>query len=54
MFQSLLNSSDHTDERVRNNPEIFNEDMKKNYMGRNLAELIIDGYKLKFQQLFEN
>lgn len=54
MFQSLLNSRDHTDERVRNNPEAFNENMQQNYMGRNIAELIIDGYKLKFPQLFNN
>jgi len=54
MFQSLLNSKNHTDERVRNNPEVFNEDMRQNYLGRNIAELIIDGYKLKFPRLFEN
>lgn len=54
MFKSLLNSEEHTDERVRNNPEAFNEGMRQNYMGRNLAELIIDGYKLKFAHLFNN
>ncbi len=54
MFKSLQNSGEHTDNRVRNNPEAFNEDMQQNFMGRNLAELIIDGYKIKFPQLFEN
>jgi hypothetical protein len=54
MFNSLLNSKDHTDERVRNNPEAFNGDIRQNFMGRNLAELIIKGYKIKFPQLFNN
>ena len=54
MFKSLLNSPEHTDERVRNNPEAFNEDLKQNYMGRNIAELIIDGYNLKYPDLFKH
>ncbi len=54
MFKSLLNSAEHTDERVRNNPDAFNEVIIQNYMGRNIAELIIEGYKLKFPHLFKH
>lgn len=45
MFTSLLNTEKHMDPRVRENAELFNHDMVKNYMGRNIAELVIDGYK---------
>ena len=45
MFASMLDSERHTDHRVRENPDLFNTDMIKNYMGRNFAELIIDGYE---------
>jgi len=45
MFASLMNSEIHTDVRVKENPELFNTDMVKNYMGRNFAELVIDGYE---------
>jgi hypothetical protein len=54
MFHSLQNGKGHTEERVRNNPNAFKEDMQQNYMDRNLAELIIDGYKIKFTRLFKN
>jgi predicted TIM-barrel fold metal-dependent hydrolase len=45
MFASMLNSENHTDERVRENPELFTTEMIKNYMGRNFTELIIEGYE---------
>jgi predicted TIM-barrel fold metal-dependent hydrolase len=54
MFKSLINSSRHTDARVRNNPEVFNAEIRQNYMGRNLADLIITGYKMKFPEFFTN
>jgi hypothetical protein len=47
-----VNSIEDMDEWARNNPEAFSEDIRQNYMGRNLAELIIDGYKIKFPHLF--
>lgn len=52
MFDSLLNSLVHTDERVRNNPSVFTEEMRQNFMGRNLADLIINGYKKQYVDLF--
>lgn len=45
MFASLVNSENHPDRRVRENPELFNTDMVKNYMGRNFADLVISGYE---------
>lgn len=54
MFHSLQNTKGPTEERVRYNPNAFKEDMQQNYMDRNLAELIIDGYKIKFTRLFKN
>ena len=52
MFKSLLNSSKHTDIRVRNNPDVFTQEIQRNFMGRNLAGLIINGYKMKFPEFF--
>ncbi len=49
MFASMLNSENHTDVRVRNHSELFTTDMIKNYMGRNIAELVIDGYERMLQ-----
>lgn len=54
MFQSLLNSKDHTDARVRQNPSIFIKDLQQDFMGRNFSELIIKGYKTNFPKLFTN
>jgi predicted TIM-barrel fold metal-dependent hydrolase len=45
MFASLVNGESHSDLRVRKNPELFNTEMVKNYMGRNFAELVIEGYE---------
>lgn len=45
MFDSLIDSENHTDERVRSNPEIFTDIMRTNFMGRNAAEFIVNGYK---------
>ncbi|MBS0001161.1 MAG: amidohydrolase family protein [Cyclobacteriaceae bacterium] len=45
MFASLVNAEHHTDSRVRENPELFNTDMIKNYMGRKFEELVIGGYE---------
>jgi predicted TIM-barrel fold metal-dependent hydrolase len=45
MFASLVNAENHPDERLRENPELFNTEMVKNYMGRNLADLVISGYE---------
>jgi predicted TIM-barrel fold metal-dependent hydrolase len=45
MFAGMLNSETHTDIRVREHPALFNTDMIKNYMGRNFAELVIEGYE---------
>ncbi len=45
LFASMLDSEEHTDPRVRENPELFNTDMIKNYMGRNFAELVISAYE---------
>jgi len=41
MFNSLIDCEKHTDERVRNTPGLFNQEIVKNYMGRNFADLII-------------
>ncbi len=45
MFASLANGESHTDPRVRENPDLFNTEVIKNYMGRNFAELVIEGYR---------
>jgi predicted TIM-barrel fold metal-dependent hydrolase len=45
MFDSLLNGMKHTDARLRNNPGLFNEYDRQNYMGGNFAQLIIEQYK---------
>ena len=52
MFKGLILSDQHTDPRVRNNPSIFTEDLQQDLMGRNIANLIIEGYKKKFPELF--
>ena len=45
MFASLATTENHPDARVRHNQELFNTDMIKNYMGRNFADLMIEGYE---------
>ena len=50
MFDSLINSSEHTDERVRNNSDKFNEEMARNFLGRNFANFIIQAYQHFFNK----
>lgn len=45
MFRSLSDSENHTDKRVRQNPELFNEKVAQNYLGNNLANLVVEGYE---------
>jgi predicted TIM-barrel fold metal-dependent hydrolase len=45
MLASLVNAENHPDVRLRENPELFNTEMIKNYMGRNFADLVIGGYE---------
>lgn len=45
MFKSLIDGKNHTDKRLQQNPELFNNEMVQNYLGRNLAELVIAGYE---------
>lgn len=44
MFRSFGKGEEHTDLRVRQNPELFTEKMALGYMGRNLAEFMIGAY----------
>ena len=44
MFTSLLDSSKHTDARVRENADLFNVETAKNYMGGNLAAFMVEAY----------
>ncbi len=41
MFNSMLDGVEHTDQRVRANPNMFNEKVIQNYMGGNFAKLVI-------------
>lgn len=45
MFKSLMDGANHTDKRVRQNPGLFSEEVARNYMGRNFAEFVIEGYE---------
>ena len=45
MFKSLIDGKNHTDKRLQQNPELFNNEMVQNYLGRNFAELVIAGYE---------
>jgi predicted TIM-barrel fold metal-dependent hydrolase len=49
MFKSLMDGENHTDNRLRQNPGLFTEEVKRNYMGRNFAELVIEGYEKLLQ-----
>lgn len=44
MFASLMDGENHTDNRLKQSPRLFTEEAVRNYMGRNFAELVIDGY----------
>ncbi|MFP4059516.1 MAG: hypothetical protein ACLFUC_03410 [Bacteroidales bacterium] len=50
MFKSLKAGKNHTDKRVRENPNLFTDDVVKNYMGRNFAELALLGYSAILQK----
>ncbi|MFW6289958.1 MAG: amidohydrolase family protein [Mariniphaga sp.] len=45
MFKSLVDGKHHTDKRLRANPSLFSEESVKNFLGRNFAELVIEGYE---------
>lgn len=45
MLKSLTEGAKHTDRRIQQNPDLFNDNNIQNYLGRNLAELVIEGYK---------
>jgi predicted TIM-barrel fold metal-dependent hydrolase len=45
MFRSLLAGANHTDARVRAQPDVFTETAVQGYLGRNLAEFVIAGYR---------
>jgi len=45
MFKSLIDGANHTDKRVQNNPNLFTEEVAQNFMGRNFAEMVIEGYE---------
>jgi predicted TIM-barrel fold metal-dependent hydrolase len=45
MFKSLIDGKNHTDKRIQKYPELFNDEMVQNYLGRNFAELVIAGYE---------
>lgn len=45
MFKSLIDGKNHTDKRIQKYPELFNDEIVQNYLGRNFAELLIAGYE---------
>lgn len=45
MFRSLVNGKEHTDSRVRENPDLFTESQARKYMGGNLADFMIIAYR---------
>ena len=45
MFKGFVDGKNHHDERVRKNPRLFDGESVRNYMGRNFAELVIEGYR---------
>ena len=44
MLDAMIDSSKHTDRRVRDNPHKFDENLKRNILGRNFAEFVIEFY----------
>ncbi len=44
MFKTLMNATVHTDERVRMHPDLFTKNIIQNYLGRNLIDLVVNGY----------
>jgi len=45
MFDAFRQGDSHPDKRLNENPGIFDEEDFKGFLGRNLAELSIEGYK---------
>ena len=45
MFESLKNGNNHTDKRLQQYPHLFDDEVIQNYLGRNFAELMIEGYE---------
>jgi predicted TIM-barrel fold metal-dependent hydrolase len=45
MFESLIDGINHTDKRVQANPALFSRAVSQKYMGGNIAQFVIDGYK---------
>jgi predicted TIM-barrel fold metal-dependent hydrolase len=45
MFESLKNGKNHTDKRLQQNPNLFDDEVVQNYLGRNFVELVIEGYE---------
>lgn len=45
MFAGLKNGAEHTDERLNNNPGLFNDDAVTNYMGRNFLQIVLEAYR---------
>ena len=41
MFRALQDGANHNDRRLRERPDLFDDDAVQNFMGRNLADLII-------------
>lgn len=45
MFKSLADGENHTDRRLQQNPDLFNDEVDKNFLGRNFAEFAIEWYE---------
>lgn len=46
MFDSLTKNEEHTDNRLKKNPNLFNSEVAKNYLGRNFVEFTINWYEI--------
>ena len=45
LFKSFQDKINHTDKRIRENPELFSTESIQNYLGGNMVQTAIDGYK---------
>jgi len=45
MLLGLIDADHHTDERIRHNPGLFDEEVMRNYLGGNFARFLINGYR---------
>jgi predicted TIM-barrel fold metal-dependent hydrolase len=45
MLLSLMDADHHTDERIKQNPGLFDEGVMRNYLGGNFARFLIAAYK---------